>query len=311
MAEEQINDMEINNIIRRTLTQLMIDCNAATYRSTKGKVRVSGTLKHIGPPKPEEALPAELKKLEDRLRNIKGVSRVIIEFDGFEKNDQTGEWGSKNKITDGEKIKRKLDEIKAKKQLVEDKKDADRLGLSLRDYQEKKKAGLISAKGQNSKPGGFDGEIDLSDAFQEIRLECSHGTSIQFCPCCGGKEFKVFAVLKEGYSLSEGRVHSVDDSYSAPEISFSTPQTPPPAEEPALPAQPAPSAASLLKQEEAEETAVNKPKSNEYNPLTDNGEDDSDNSQKGKILALLQKQKESRFDKKKPVGNDLDLDFDF
>jgi len=91
MARE-VSDLEINNHIRRLLTKRRIDTNKVTYRTTSGSVTLTGQLSFIGKYLDESEILHEIQVIEDLLKNIVGVKRVTIDFEGYEKDDASGEW---------------------------------------------------------------------------------------------------------------------------------------------------------------------------------------------------------------------------
>jgi hypothetical protein len=105
----EISDLEINTYIRRLLTKKRIDSNKLSYRSQRGCVNVYGELAYVGLKKEADEMPHEIASLEDMIKQIKGVKRVTVEIEGFEKNN-AGDW----LIQKGGKIKTKDEQVREK-----------------------------------------------------------------------------------------------------------------------------------------------------------------------------------------------------
>lgn len=112
----EISDLEINTHIRRLLTKKRIDATKINYRSQRGIVNIFGDLNYVGLKKTAEEMPHEIASLEDMVKQIKGVKRVTVEIEGFEKNN-AGDWGlikgSKHKTKD-EEVREKMAALKKK-----------------------------------------------------------------------------------------------------------------------------------------------------------------------------------------------------
>jgi len=95
---KKVSDYEINGAVRRELVNRHIDLQYAQYRTSNGAVELSGRLvfretKNIA------EVAKELFMLEESVSSIRGVRRVKIEFDDWEKSTATGGYG---RVLEGE-----------------------------------------------------------------------------------------------------------------------------------------------------------------------------------------------------------------
>lgn len=171
----EISDLELNNLIRRLMTIKRIDTNKVTYRTTKGAVQVTGELSFVGLVKDPEELPHEIAALEDAIKMIKGVKRVNIEFDGFEKNDITGDWSI-----------RKGSKIKTKEELIREKKLADQKKA------ETESASSLLLKDDDDFSAAADAKNDvlkeIMSKIQAMKIQCPEcKIEYKYCLTCGTK----------------------------------------------------------------------------------------------------------------------------
>jgi hypothetical protein len=92
VPKSEVSDYEINGTIRRELTSLGIDLTGVRYRCSGGAVEIVGKLKFHEPKPPSDAIKF-ITLLEDQVGKIRGVKRVKIDFDDWEKSGSG--WGRK------------------------------------------------------------------------------------------------------------------------------------------------------------------------------------------------------------------------
>jgi hypothetical protein len=90
MGRHEVSDYEINGTVRREIASLGIDLSGIHYRCSGGAVEITGKLKFHDPKSPAEAIKF-LMVLEDQISKIRGVKRVRMDFEDWEKN--AGKWG--------------------------------------------------------------------------------------------------------------------------------------------------------------------------------------------------------------------------
>lgn len=102
LGKKVVSDYEINGSVRRELVARGLDITQVRYRCHGGTVEVTGML-HFKEPKSPAQVIKELFLLDGALSAIRGVKRVKMQFDGFEK--QSGKWGvdTKKEQKDAEK----------------------------------------------------------------------------------------------------------------------------------------------------------------------------------------------------------------
>ena len=90
MPKHETSDYEINGAVRRELTSLGVDLSGVRYRCSAGAVEVQGQLK-FREPKPISETIKMITLLEDQLSKIRGVRRVKVDFEDWDKSG--GKWG--------------------------------------------------------------------------------------------------------------------------------------------------------------------------------------------------------------------------
>lgn len=105
-GKKVVSDYEINGSVRRELTARGLDISQIRYRTSGGSVEVSGIL-HFKEPKSPAQVIKELFLLDSAIAGIRGVKRVKMQFDGFEK--QSGKWGVDMKAKNKEEAEKKDD----------------------------------------------------------------------------------------------------------------------------------------------------------------------------------------------------------
>lgn len=90
MPKHETSDYEINGAVRRELGSLGIDLSAVRHRCSGGSVEVQGQLKFREPKPVSEAIKF-ITLLEDNIGKIRGVRRVKIDFQDWDKSN--GKWG--------------------------------------------------------------------------------------------------------------------------------------------------------------------------------------------------------------------------
>ena len=82
--KHKVSDYEINGKVRRELVSRNMDLKRVRYHTSRGAVEITGTLKFTEPKSIGE-MAKELFLIEQAIMGIKGVRKVKIEFDDWEK----------------------------------------------------------------------------------------------------------------------------------------------------------------------------------------------------------------------------------
>ncbi|PKK91965.1 MAG: hypothetical protein CVV64_00635 [Candidatus Wallbacteria bacterium HGW-Wallbacteria-1] len=284
----EVSDLELNNLIRRLMTIKRIDTNKVNYRTTKGAVQVTGELAFVGLMKDPEELPHEVAALEDAIKMIKGVKRVIIDFDGLEKNDITGDW-----------TLRKGSKLKTKDELLREKKIADQKN------KETESASNLLMKDDDDFSAAADAKSDvlreIMSKISAMKIQCPEcKIEYKYCLTCGTK-LKIHIEPKVEHYETESPKSSASPAAST---SDATPER---------------ANLSLREMSDADEEegvpVGGGYKSNAYDPNSDNGDrQDDDKSLREKALDLLRQSKEAGIKKKgwakSPTGGASLIDFD-
>lgn len=284
----EVSDLEVNNSIRRILTKKRIDTNKLNFRSTKGSISVWGNLEFIGIVKDAEDLPHDIASLEEQLKQLDGVSRVNVDIEGFEKNDNTGDW-----------ILKKGGKLKTKEEEIRDKKKADQ------ENQQKTVANIMLEDSDDFSTASESKESVLTEIMSKIKkmsIKCPEcKIEYKYCLTCGTK-LKINIEPKfDHFESDQTAAHAAAGA-------------------PAAPSQHLSSAEILADEDNAAGTPMPKDP-NKYNRFAE--DDDSPNPQapaakdektlKEKALDLLRQTKEAGIKKKSwskgPAGG-INFDFD-
>lgn len=285
--KKEVSDLEVNNSIRRILTKKRIDANKLNIRSTRGSITVTGSLEFVGIVKDPEELPHDIAALEDQLKQVEGVSRVSIELDGFEKNDNTGDWTLK-----------KGGKFKTKDEILREKKKTDQ------ENQQKTMANIMLEDNADFSMASDSKDAVLSEIMSKIKKmsvkcpECK--IEYKYCLTCGTK-------LK--INIEPKVDHYEGDSAAS---------SPAGASAPSAPSQQMSNADILADEDNAPCTPM-PDDPNKYNPFEDDespvpqSQAKDDKTLKEKALELLRQTKEAGIKKKswsKGTPGGINFDFD-
>ncbi|MBI4858815.1 MAG: hypothetical protein HY815_00870 [Candidatus Riflebacteria bacterium] len=88
-GKKEVSDYEINGSVRRELVMRGIDLTDLRYRCSGGAVELSGKIRFKEPKAPYQVIK-ELTLLEQSISAIRGVKRVHMEFEDWQRS--AGKW---------------------------------------------------------------------------------------------------------------------------------------------------------------------------------------------------------------------------
>ena len=92
--QKTVSDYEINGAVRRELSARGLNMMNLRYRCSGGTVEIGGALEFKEPKSPAQIIK-DLFLLESSIMGIRGVKRVKMDFEDFEK--KSGKWAVNEK----------------------------------------------------------------------------------------------------------------------------------------------------------------------------------------------------------------------